>query len=526
MSKTRSLFCLLASLSLTVYVLTLAPTITWRNDGVDSGDLATAVSVGGVPHPPGYPTYLILGELIRHLPIGDVAYRLNLLSAISAALTVGLVGLVIAQTLSSRVKSNEGLNGAHHLIWVCTLAAALALAFANTFWSQAVIAEVYTLNAFLAALMLYGTMQVRPANEAWLLPLIAGLLGLSLGNHLSILLFTPLLIWLVRVKWRWQLIAGMLLAFWVGISVYAIIPWRAGHFPAVNWGYATTWPNFVWLVSAELYHRYFFSLPWPFVPARVVGELRLLVEAFMGWGLPVGLLGLYGLFRAYRSLALGSLASFLLISIYSIGYNTTDSYVLLLPALLIVSIWIGWGLVDLAQTLQKLTGPGPSHHLIRLGIVLLPLVSLWWNYSAQDISLDNEAYIYAEQSLQRVAPQAVIITDDDSHTFALWYGRYGLEMRSDVAIINANLLSYGWYRQTLKQTHTHLLFTDHANRPVTTLTAFIEMNRPQSPIYLATLRPSPREGYQLQAIEPPYRAEENRAEENRAEIEPAAFIER
>ena len=68
MTKPLILFLTVGLLSFIVYVCTLAPTITWRNDGVDSGDLAAAVAVGGVPHPPGYPTYLILGEVFKLLP--------------------------------------------------------------------------------------------------------------------------------------------------------------------------------------------------------------------------------------------------------------------------------------------------------------------------------------------------------------------------------------------------------------------------------------------------------------------------
>ena len=154
----------------------------------------------------------------------------------------------------------------------------------------------------------------------------------------------------------------------------------------------------------------------------------MLTDAFMWWGVPVGLLGLHRLFRLYRPLAFGSLVSFLLISIYAIGYNTTDSYVFLLPALLIFSIWISWGLYDLGYALKRHLGDGPKHYLINLGLIL-PLISLLWNFADQNISGDNEAIVFAERSLGQVASGAVIITDDDPRTFALWYARYGLELR-------------------------------------------------------------------------------------------------
>src|SRR5512136_2984111 len=89
----------LGLLAAAVYWLSLAPTITWQHDGADSGDLATAVAVGGVPHPSGYPTYLALAELFRVLPLGgDVAYRLNLMSAVCAAAAAGLLSLAIGQS--------------------------------------------------------------------------------------------------------------------------------------------------------------------------------------------------------------------------------------------------------------------------------------------------------------------------------------------------------------------------------------------------------------------------------------------
>ncbi len=66
-----------------VYLATLAPTLSWRNEGRDGGDLVSAICTLGIPHPPGYPTYVLLGRLFALLPIGDAAYRANLMSAFS-----------------------------------------------------------------------------------------------------------------------------------------------------------------------------------------------------------------------------------------------------------------------------------------------------------------------------------------------------------------------------------------------------------------------------------------------------------
>src|SRR6266540_4158557 len=107
-----------------VYVRTLAPSITYG----DSPELTTAAYQLGVPHPTGYPLYMLLGHLfIGLIPFGEPAYRMNLLSAVFAAAAVGLIYL-----LGLRIVRNRAASAA----------AALLYAFSLTFWSQAVITEV------------------------------------------------------------------------------------------------------------------------------------------------------------------------------------------------------------------------------------------------------------------------------------------------------------------------------------------------------------------------------------------------
>jgi hypothetical protein len=379
----------------------------------------------------------------------------------------------------------------------------LTLAFSGTFWSQAVIAEVYAPHVFFATLLLYGALQVRPANAGWLVPVLFGLLGVSLGNHFSILFLFPMLIWVLKARWRWRLIVATLLAFCCGLLVFVLLPFRAAAFPPVNWGMATTWPNFLWLVSAEPYRQYLFAAPWEIVPVRIGAELYLLAKDFMGWGIPVGLLGWLRLIQVNPSMAYSGLLTYFLFSIYAIGYNTTDSYIYLLPAFFIFTLWLGWGLYDISTVLQKL--PLAKFYrasLIGGGFIFLPLLSLLLNFSGQNIRGDEEAYTYAQQSLQQVAPGAIIVTDSDRHTFTLWYSRYGLALRSDVAIVNSNLLIYAWYRQTLRQTHPHLRLLDQAGRPLTTCSAFMEQNISHSPIYLTSPQCPTPAGYRLEPGSP------------------------
>jgi len=454
-----------------VYLLTLAPTITWRNNGVDSGDLAAAVAIGGVPHPPGYPTYLLLAEAFKWLPVGDVAYRLNLLSATCAALTIVFLSLIIHQTLSTTFRGAD-----RQIIGACALSAALTLAFSTPFWSQAIITEVYALHSLLTVLLLWLALQITPANQAWLRPLLFGVWGVSLGNHLSILFLLPLLLWASPVQWyrREGLAAGA--ATVVGLAVYGLLPWRAGAQPPINWGGVTTWPNFWWLVSAAPYRHFVFTLPATFIPSRILATISLLAETFLWVGLPLALCGWWQHARHARSLAYGSLVSAGLIVVYAIGYNTTDSDVYLLPAYLFFAVWLGWGLYQVAHRWSL---------KYSRALILLPLIAFFLNISAQNLRADYEAYDYAHRSLTTVQPKAIIITETDAQAFALWYGRYGLGLRPDVAIVHSHLLPYAWYRQTLQQHHPYLQLATSDGQPIIDPLIFIEQNVARTPIYLA-----------------------------------------
>ena len=70
-----------------VYLTTLAPTVMWY----DMGEFATASATLGIAHNTGYPLLILLGKAFTFLPVGDTAYRVNLMSAVFTALAVALV---------------------------------------------------------------------------------------------------------------------------------------------------------------------------------------------------------------------------------------------------------------------------------------------------------------------------------------------------------------------------------------------------------------------------------------------------
>ena len=131
------LFAIATGIAFLIYLRTLAPGVL---DG-DSGEFQFAAWGWTLAHPTGYPLYLLIGGLWQHLiPFGNPAFRLNLLSAVFAALTIGL-----SYRIFFRLTAHRG----------AALVAALALAVSPTFWSQATETEVYALNSLLVAALTY-----------------------------------------------------------------------------------------------------------------------------------------------------------------------------------------------------------------------------------------------------------------------------------------------------------------------------------------------------------------------------------
>ena len=133
--------------SFVLYLTTLAPTVLFA----DGGEFQFVPWLPGIAHPTGYPLYTLLGWMWTHaFPVGEVAWRMNLLSAIFAAAAVGLTYGVSRQLLEASLpdppRSAQILTAA---------LAAAAFALTPTFWSQAIMAEVYSLQALFVAVMLW-----------------------------------------------------------------------------------------------------------------------------------------------------------------------------------------------------------------------------------------------------------------------------------------------------------------------------------------------------------------------------------
>jgi len=260
-------------------------------------------------------------------------------------------------------------------------------------------------------------------------------------------------------SWTW---AG--LGFLAGLSVFVVLPIRARSGAPVNWGDASTLNGFWWLVSARLYHGYAFALPLSLLGARLVAWASLLARQFTPVGALFAVWGWWQLFKLRRGLALAMLAMFAGWSVFAIGYNTTDSYVYLIPAFVLVAVWLGMGLA-------KMLGRARWHLALQLGVVLaLPLAELLLGWPAADVRMDRTAVTFGQTILEQAPPNAVLLTGQDRHTFTLWYFHYACGQRPDVTVVDRDLLAMPWYRTTIAR-ETGLSDLVAASDPLAILTA-------------------------------------------------------
>lgn len=341
----------LALASLAVYVRTLAPGLLPG----DGGEFQTLAFTLDHAHTTGYEVYMVLAKLFTFLPIGDVAYRVNLFSAVMGALTVALV------YLAGRV-----LSGSR---WAAVLGA-LVLALSATFWSQAVVAEVYTAgSAFTAAILLFTLLWWRTECRRYLI--LAGVLGgLSIGVHGSGVLFAPAIAVLIgfrawAMKRNWRLlsrqvilpaVAGALIGLALMVALFAVVDARETQASMLNVSYipsATRWDvtpkyfdtfagRFSFLVFAQQWRSMMFSDPGRTIP-ETFGKFRDFFGRDFGLMGLLALAGLVSLFRRSKPLLVFFLVGFVVYAWYTLNYGIWDIYVFFIAGFVYLAVLLAEG---------------------------------------------------------------------------------------------------------------------------------------------------------------------------------------
>jgi 4-amino-4-deoxy-L-arabinose transferase-like glycosyltransferase len=408
---------LAAGAVLAVYVPTLAPSVGFS----DWGEMAVAPYRLDVAHPTGYPLYILLGKLWSFLPLGSVAWRANLLSAVTASLAVA-VAVLIAGRLGVRP--------------LAAAIAGLCLGVAGAVWNSATLAEVNALHLALMGLVIWLALRWRDEHRLRDAFAAAFLLGLATSNHLLALTVAVVVVpWGIAVGWRTLRERPMAIAVagalgLVGLSPYLLLPIRGALGPPGVYGFLTTWDGFVrvatgsdWRRQIDLLSGETLAASAAFLPrfaTTVQTEANLV---FLGLGL-AGTLILLVRDRAAGILLLALAAVNIVVYV---SYRSELVHYLLLTWL-ILAVWLGVAVEWLVRRL-----PRPA----RPGLVVLVALPIWMavaNFPRYDRSDLRTGDQLIEQVFTVLPPNAVLFTYWDLGT-ALEYAQCVEGRRPDVVVL-------------------------------------------------------------------------------------------
>ncbi len=466
--------------ALWAYALTLSPTVAWMNFGEDSGDLLAASATLGIPHPTGYPLFVLLGRLATFLPLGTMAFRINLIAALAGALSVYFL---------TRLASALAPGGTRGMAAFCAAGCALLYASSRGAWSQSVLAEVYTLNAAFLAAILWLLVEAERELDPRRLLLAGYLFGLGLTNHLLVLaagLPIAVVTWRLARNNKIGLVGMVLLPvlmFW-GLTLDLFLPIRAARNPEFSWGVPATPRQLWWVLSGAQYARNFFS-------RNLVDALQHLVPGRWaldyGWGLLIVGIGIVAGFRrrapGYAAVGVAFLVSLVLLSVYAIG----DDVGYWMPAALIAAGLAGAGWASLWA---EAAGRRPARVLIAALLasgVILGFVSSW---KRVDASSDLTPYVYAQRNLSSVEPNALIVSEYDGRTFALWFYKATdfKKTRPNLVVAYKYLLVWPWYVHHLAR-YYRLYVPSASSDADLTMNRLIARNIRRRPVYLTRQDP-------------------------------------
>jgi hypothetical protein len=417
--------------TLILYAASAPRTVTLE----DSGIFIMSTDVAGISHPPGYPIHSLLGKLFTFLPFGSVAYRVHLLSALFGALSCGVLFFIAHLLMASRVVA---------------FAVAIAYGASREFWAQAIIAEVYSLNAFFFFLTLALALRYLHAPNARVLKGGALVVGLGMSHHWPLyLLSLPgvlIALWPRRREIAHE--ASRALPFFLaGLLPYVYLVVRSNMNPSISfYGPLDSLERFLFFVLRSGYADVDTTATAGWHDRlRFAGFLaRETAWQFTPLGAALAIAGFAAQWRRWpKNVAWGLSASFaggtiLLLVLLRRDFGFIEQAVFKVYPLLpygVMALWLGLGIQEaahwLAQRAVRFADAVPAA-LGAVVIVAMTAAHAEGNWRAGY----TWARDYAETVLAAVADNAIIITTADSDIGPLGYLNRVEHRRPDVEIYN------------------------------------------------------------------------------------------
>jgi tetratricopeptide (TPR) repeat protein len=368
------------------------------------------------------------------------------------------------------------------LTFAPAVGAGLLMAFSRTLWSYATIAEVYTLNTLLILTVFFLMLRWRRCivadqtnisspitiHDSWLYA-AALVFGLALGvHHVTVGLILPALAILVyrteglKFFTSRRLLYAALISIGGLVAVYAYLPFAASRAPVINWGNPRSLQEIWWHVTGRQY-RVFLSFSPSMMGTQFFEFCRMLLREFGPAWLPLSLVvafaGLRSAFRQDRTsfwflffIVMADLA-------YALSYEIAeDKDAYYLPTFISVAIAAGFGMRWLIQlNASKAMALQKTYWIAAMAVVLTSATAFAANWPFNNRRHYFIAHEYAENLFSTIEPNGLLLTQDWQVAAPMFYEQEVEQRRTDVKVVDINLLRRSWYFDYLKHAHPGLV---------------------------------------------------------------------
>jgi tetratricopeptide (TPR) repeat protein len=392
----------------------------------DCGELTAASYVLGIPHATGYSTYCLMNRFAaQSLPLGNIAFRSSVVSALFGSLALVFFFLYLADVFSL-IPAFCG-----SALWGVSL----------TFWSQANIQEVYSLHMFFLSILLFLAGKVASGFSLSKFYILFFFMGLSLTNHaLSIFCFPALLVYIWPRKTFWttykaklpQLTAGVGFGI-LGMSILLYFPLRSLVESVILWKHCDRVDAFLYHITGRQFRTLMFDQSFSDIALNFLNYLEKLSFQFPWVFFIFGGYGVYVLFKRRRTLFYVFTIYFISVMLFILQYRIIDIEVYFLQSYFAVTVFIVAGINDVFHRIHP-----NFRNLSRAGLLFFLFGSVFFlmvkNYWINDRSRNYLIYDWGINVYNSVPPDALLVTQGWSSPFVFFYLDHVMNYRPDILV--------------------------------------------------------------------------------------------
>ncbi len=436
-------------ISFGIYVVTAAPDVTFT----DSGELAAVCVTLGIPHPTGYPLFVLLGHFwsLLPLPISEI-YSLNIFAGFITAISASFFLLNVYRIIYNLEKRSSKPMSNRSLL-IISFISSLIYSFATTIWAQGVALEVYSLQLLIFNLIIHeilcATTKTKKSQKHYFTAAL--LIGLGFANHMTTVLILPAVLFLYyknqskRSEFNFNkhiLLLILTIPFLIGLSLNLYLPLQSATMPEFNWGWVSrSFDKFLYHVQGKQYQIWMFS-----DSEAILKNFKTFISLLpyqLGW---IGFIPfLIGLYRSYKNAV--NIFVFLLLLIliclgYSLNYSIHDIEAYFSLAIIAILLFTAIGIYAVAKINFKYAAI----------FFTIPVISLIINYSDNNRAEEYLVPEYTKNLVDALQENAIIFSSQwDYWCSAFWYYQRVENYRPDVVLVEYELLRRTWYPNQLER---------------------------------------------------------------------------